>query len=424
VLDTLQEQGFLYDSSLCPIGKQFSDEEFRLRLHQHSADAGSIWEVPVSATRWLGWSIPFSGGNYVRQLPRWPVREAAARWVENRAAPLVMYFHIWEIDADQPNISAASWLQRMRHYRNLERMRDRMHYFLTRYPFSSIQDYLGFTQNRQIERATQSQDLRSEPETIAVQSTDKEYDLSIVIPCYNEEASLRYLNETLGKLKKTSSGLLKLNFIFVNDGSTDSTKALLTELFGDRPDALIVSHRSNQGIGQAIITGIDHATTEYIAVIDADCTFDPLQLPTMITQMESNTAVIAASPFHQRGRVANVPEWRLLLSRGAAFLYRQVLTHKFSGYTSCFRIYRADTVKGMRVYNPGFCGVTEILARLDLAGHELKECPAELQIRLLGQSKINLIRTTFDHLKLIVRLAAYRWLNVALPTPTNKVLVD
>jgi len=206
-----------------------------------------------------------------------------------------------------------------------------------------------------------------------------------------------------------------LSFVFVNDGSTDATESILQSLFGQNPDSRIVSHAENRGIGQAIITGFSQAETEFVAVIDADCTFDPLQLPDMFQLMDSDIAAVAASPFHQRGRVANVPEWRLLLSRGAAFLYRLVLNHQFSGYTSCFRIYRTDAIKGMTVANPGFCGVTEILARLDIAGHKLVECPAELHIRLLGQSKINLFRTTVDHLKLIVRIGAARWLGIPLP---------
>ena len=312
----------------------------------------------------------------------------------------------------------------MRHYRNLERMRERMQYFLTRYPFTSVQNYLGIVQQRISAHSVERP--KEEKPIVPTTSTKPQnlYDLTIVVPCYNEEASLNYLHETLAKLVDKSRDLLKLKFVFVNDGSTDATKTILHNLFGNQANVEIVSHASNAGIGQAIITGIECANSEFIAVIDADCTFDPLELPTMITQMEPDTAAIATSPFHQRGRVANVPEWRLLLSRGAAFLYRQVLTHKFSGYTSCFRIYRANAVRGMRIHNPGFCGVTEILARLDLGGHKIIECPAELNIRLLGQSKINLIRTTLDHLRLITRIAAQRWFNIELPTPAPRAAVD
>lgn len=416
VLDALSEAGFLYDSSLCPMGRQFSNEEYRLRLHRQTFDDHSIWEVPVSATRILGWSLPFSGGNYVRQLPQWPVREAAARWVERRAAPMVMYFHIWEIDADQPNISAASWLQRTRHYRNLERMAERMKYFLTRYPFTSVQGYLGLAQSELISPRPSPPvtPIINEQNEITV-ATKSKAELTVIVPCYNEEASLSYLSETLTKLTNTSAGQFSLSFVFVNDGSTDATEEILHRLFEQNPHCKIISHIKNQGIGQAIITGFSQAETEYVAVIDADCTFDPLQLPEMFQLMGSDVTAVAASPFHQRGRVANVPEWRLLLSRGAAFLYRLVLRHQFSGYTSCFRIYRTSAVKGMTVANPGFCGVTEILARLDLAGHTLVECPAELHIRLLGQSKINLFRTTLYHLKLIARIGAERWLGMPLP---------
>ena len=114
--------------------------------------------------------------------------------------------------------------------------------------------------------------------------------------------------------------------------------------------------------------------------------------------------------------MSNVPGWRLALSRGAAFLYRCVLHHQFSSYTSCFRIYRRTAIAELSVYNLGFCGVAEILARLDLAGYRLVECPAELQLRLLGESKINLAKTIVDHVQLIVRLAAARWLKIPLPT--------
>lgn len=418
-LEALQNAGFLYDSSLCPIGHQFSNEEFRLRLHRHSVGENSIWEVPVSATRVLGWTVPFSGGNYVRQLPRWPVREATARWVEGRAAPLVMYFHIWEIDADQPNISAANWLQRTRHYRNLERMSERMAYFLTRYPFTSVQKYLGFAQSELEIRPTKLEVSTPTPKSEPAIDIASQAKLTVIVPCYNEEASLSYLSETLTKLKSSSAELFCLSFIFVNDGSSDSTEIILSSLFSAREDCKITSHSQNQGIGQAIVTGFGEADTEYVAVIDADCTFDPLQLPEMFALMDDDTTAVAASPFHQRGRVANVPEWRLLLSRGAAFLYRLVLNHQFSGYTSCFRIYRLEAVKDMKIVNPGFCGVTEILARLDIAGHKLVECPAELHIRLLGQSKINLFRTTLDHLKLILRIGASRWFGFPLPTPRN-----
>lgn len=413
-LDILIEEGFAYDASLSPIGRQFSRQADRFILHRHTSDHGGLWEVPASASSRFGWAIPFSGGNYVRQLPKWLTREAAARWVERRKAPLVMYFHIWELDANQPTISAASWLQRMRHYRNLPAMPARIEYFLERYPFTSIVRYLDLEPAAHARAAVRD----VSPALDVNVATAKQHavtSLTIVVPCYNEEAALAYLHRTLMNFIAVTNLTLKPNFVFVDDGSSDTTWEKLQTLFGSRDDCVLRRHPANRGIAAAIITGFEAATSDLVAVIDADCTFDPLQLAEMVPMLVDDVAVVAASPLHAGGRIANVPGWRLLLSRGAAFLYRLVLHHQLTSYTSCFRVYRREAVRHLSIYNTGFCGVAEILARIDLAGHRIIECPAELQTRLLGQSKINLLKTVGDHLRLITRIAAARWLKIALP---------
>lgn len=415
-LDVLAEEGFRFDSSLCPRRRQFAREPGRFIVHRHRANGGALWEVPVSAARLAGFAVPFSGGNYVRQLPEWPVREAVARWTERREGPLVMYFHIWELDTEQPAISAASWVQRLRHYRNLGAMPGRMRYFLERYPFTSISDYLSLADEPAAARAVTAEPRDEAPATVTSPGPAQgARELTVVVPCYNEEASLAYLERTLAAFSAAHAHDLRLSFVFVDDGSTDATWDRLEALFGRRPDCTLLRHARNRGIAAAIVTGIAHARTELVAVVDADCTFDPMQLGDMVRQMAPDVAAVAASPFHASGRVANVPPWRLALSRGAAFLYRCVLNHQFSSYTSCFRIYRRSAVEGIGVWKSGFCGVAEILARLDLAGHRLVECPAELETRVLGQSKINLLRTIADHLHLLARLACARWLGIPLP---------
>ncbi len=420
-LDILAEENFSYDSSICPIGRQFANQKERFILHQYTSRSGDLWEVPASATRLFGWAIPFSGGNYIRQMPAWLTREAVARWVERRHAPLVMYFHIWELDTDQPVINAATWLQRLRHYRNLAGMPERIRYFLDSYAFTSINSYLELG-DLQIEPETRTAlqppvviERDGEAEGVGGELTE----LSIVIPCYNEEASLSYLNKTLANFSTASRGSLLPNFIFVDDGSHDTTWDKLNAYFADRSDCKLVRHAKNEGIAAAIITGFKNSTSDIVAVLDADCTFNPIQLIEMVPMLSDEVAAVAASPLHSQGSLANVPGWRLLLSRGAAFLYRSVLHHKFTSYTSCFRVYRRSAVADISVSNYGFCGVTEILARLDLAGYRIVECPAELETRLLGQSKINLFKTIGGHLHLIARLAAARWLKIPLPDGTN-----
>ena len=155
-------------------------------------------------------------------------------------------------------------------------------------------------------------------------------------------------------------------------------------------------------------------STDLVAVIDADCTFDPHQILNMLPLLGDGVSAIIASPFHNHGTVMHVPPWRLLLSRTAALMYRQVMHNQLTSYTSCFRIYRRALIVGMEIDNLGFCGVTEILARLDLDGHQVVETPAVLQVRLLGQSKIRLVRVIFDHLRLLTRIILARYFAIKM----------
>lgn len=413
-LDALAEQGFAYDSSLCRIGKEFSNEPFRAVAHKHQSPTGELYEVPVSSMPFLGWSVPISGGNYWRQFPRWPLQWGIKRWLATHNEPLVLYFHTWELDATQPRISAANAIQRMRHYRNLASMPEKIKHYLETYRFTSIAEHLSLdtkTERLQADRV----DAITPESSSAVDTQKSAVPLTLIIPCFNEEASLAYLKKTLDRFSSKSHSIFDLRYIIVDDGSRDKTWQLLQQLFGDQERCMLIKHDNNKGIAAALITAFGRVKTELLAVIDADCTFDPDQLMEMIALLTEDVDVVAASPAHKQGAMRNVSFFRSLLSRGSAFMYRCVLHHKLTSYTSCFRLYRRRTIKDMRVSNPGFCGVAEILGRIDLGNFRIVEYPAVLEVRLLGESKINIFRTIVDHLKLILQLAGQRWLGRPMP---------
>lgn len=422
-LDVLHEEGFSYDSSICPIGAQFRHTPARFALNRIGGGAGDMLEIPISSTTVFGYAMPFAGGNYLRQLPLALTRQAARHWVERAQSPLVMYFHIWELDDAQPNITAASSLQRLRHYRNLSSMRERIGYLLRAWPFTSAENYLQLNQAHRSAFSLPATPTR-EPAANAGQTVEspaaattatRRTALSVIVPCYNEEASLAYLARTLESFRKESAARLELEFIFVDDGSADATWSELGRAFAARDDCRLVRHARNRGIAGAIMTGVAESSHDLVAVIDADCTFDPFQIEPMLAMLDDDVSVVVASPFHAHGSVRNVPDWRLFVSRSATALYQRVFHSRLSSYTSCFRIYRRAALAGLTLSNNGFCGVTEILARLDLTGHRIVECPVVLQVRLLGQSKIRLLRVTLDHLRLVGRLCARRMFGVPLP---------
>lgn len=404
-LDVVAEEGYAYDSSLRPVLRGFAAEPWRRTIHRHAAGGRVLWEIPPSAPSLCGLALPLAGGNYFRQLPHTLVKPLVRRWQRREGEPFVMYFHIWELDPEQPRLNAGSPLTRLRHYRNLDKMEWVLEDYFRACKVTGIAEHLGLECG-----PAEAPAAAARPVTIpkaALAFAHRPF-VTVVVPCYNEEGSLEYLANTLRSVAASLRPRYRVSFLFVDDGSRDGTWEMLVRLFGGRPECRLLRHETNRGVAAAILTGLRAARTEIVCSIDCDCTYDPHALAEMIPRLVDGADLVTASPYHPAGRVLNVPAWRLALSRGASFLYRLVLRQKLATYTSCFRVYRRSAVSGLRLREGGFLGVTEILARLDLAGAKIVEHPATLEVRLLGQSKMKTLRSVLGHLRLLARLAALR----------------
>jgi polysaccharide deacetylase family protein (PEP-CTERM system associated) len=422
-LDTLSELGFAYDSSVYPRFRSAAREPWRRFPHFHHHRGEEILELPLSTWGIGGMLLPVAGGNYMRQLPPRLMQKAVAHWVESYESPFNMYFHVWELDPDLPRISSASWLQRLRQYRNLKRMPEILGYYLKHYRFDSIANFLELkpaaadslpTESRNKDKARIGKKVGEHAGKLAGAEQNAEAatlePVTIVVPCFNEERVLPYLGRMLEALRKRLGARYTLNFLLVDDGSTDGTYQAIVEQFDDCNDCDVIRHNSNRGIAAAILTGLEHAQTEIVCSIDCDGSYDPHQLETLIPLLGENVAMVTASPYHPLGEAVGVPPWRLGLSRGLSRIYRRILTHKFATYTSCFRVYRKSAMEGMKVRNQGFLGVVEMFTILDAQGARVVECPAVLEARILGHSKMKTLRTIVGHLGLLVRVIVSRML--------------
>lgn len=401
ILDTLAAEGYVYDSSVFPssaLGAQYRS----VFLHQNQH--GSLWEFPYATLNCLGYQLPISGGNYFRQIPHTLLKHAVSRWKRSTQAPFMVYFHVWELDPDQPRISATSFLTRARQYRNLNKMQWVLRDYFNKYRFGTIADYL------QCDTRPSSTDGRRPTPRIEVgrclttaQPTVTRPPVTIVVPIYNERPTLPYLANTLESVTRLLKPDYDLSFIFVDDCSTDGTPELLQRLFGKWANCRVLQHPRNLGVAAAIATGIRHAQTEIVCSIDCDCSYDPHELMQMIPMLTADVDMVTASPYHPDGKVNNVPTWRLTLSKGASWLYGKVLHHKLATYTSCFRVYRRSKVVDLQLREAGYLGVVETLALLDLKGGRIREFPTTLHVRILGHSKMKVARTVVGHLQNLCR---------------------
>ena len=141
-LDVLIEEGYAYDSSIFPIHHDrygIPDAERHAGIVRRPS--GTIVEVPASTVRVAGMNLPIGGGGYFRLLPyqwtRWGIR----RVNEREAAPAVFYLHPWEIDPGQPRLPG-TWLERLRHYRNLHETEARLERLLHDFTFDTMRSLI------------------------------------------------------------------------------------------------------------------------------------------------------------------------------------------------------------------------------------------------------------------------------------------
>jgi glycosyltransferase involved in cell wall biosynthesis len=281
----------------------------------------------------------------------------------------------------------------------------RLQEHLREYRFVGIAEHLG------LEQGTVTVPPRvpmSEAVTAAPLGAHDRLPVTVVVPCFNEEMVLPYLSNTLEDVKRNLGGTYDLHFLFVDDGSTDETWSQLERIFGSRPDCSLWQQPRNMGVAAAIMVGIREAKTEVVCSIDCDCTYDPMQLQGMLPLLTEDVALVTASPYHPLGGVMNVPPWRLFLSKGLSRLYRRVLGQRLATFTSCFRVYRRSVMVGLQLEESGFLGVAEMIGLLSMRRAQIAEQPAVLEVRMLGRSKMKIVRTILGHLGLLARFVSLR----------------
>ncbi len=220
--------------------------------------------------------------------------------------------------------------------------------------------------------------------------------LSVVIPAYNEQNSIREV--ALSLIKILSDYKIKYEIILVNDGSTDDTKKILQDLKGIRT----IHHPYNKGYGASLKTGIKAAKYNTVIMLDADGTYPVDKIPEMLKYAGKYDIVSGA-----RLRGASIP----LLRRPAKFilsLLANFLTGKRIPDINCgLRIIKKDHVQ--RFFNilpPRFSfAITHLLACLTNEG-TVKFIPIPYAKRK-GRSTIHPIKDFIKFITIIIRVITY-----------------
>jgi dolichol-phosphate mannosyltransferase len=234
------------------------------------------------------------------------------------------------------------------------------------------------------------------------------------LPCYNEERNVQPL---ISEINRAISQSILYRIIAVNDGSEDDTANVLRRLLKEYP-IQVIDHKKNFGLAAALRTGLnaalEHASEDdFIVTMDADNTHDPTTIKYMIKEMEEGAEIVVGSRYTKGGKQLNVPPHRILLSKICNFIISKILHIPLKDVTSNFRCYRASTLKKVAIklgdkfiQSNGFDAPLEILFKTYLYAHAIvKEVPTTLHYgRKLGGSKLKLIQTIVNYLRLFHRL--------------------
>jgi dolichol-phosphate mannosyltransferase len=227
--------------------------------------------------------------------------------------------------------------------------------------------------------------------------------VTVIVPCYNEEAGLPSLLARLAKMR--TNGTREWKFLFVDDGSSDNTFGALLRAANDEHWIEVVRHHENLGLGAALRTGFAHARSPIVCTIDSDCTYPPEKLPELTALVADGAEIVTASAWHPESAAAEGSRFRLQLSRMVSGIYKLLIGQDVYTFTCLFRAYRTEAIQRIRFRSNGFAAVAEIMLRAMLAGFAVQEVPMRLESRRFGESKLKVGDAIVAHVRLLIMTA-------------------
>ncbi|MFT5121913.1 MAG: glycosyltransferase involved in cell wall biosynthesis [Kiritimatiellia bacterium] len=230
--------------------------------------------------------------------------------------------------------------------------------------------------------------------------------LSIVIPVYNEVATLEQL---LNAVRAIDTGLDR-EIIMIDDGSTDGTRDLLPVLEAKHEDVSIVLHQQNMGKGAALRTGFEKATGDIILVQDADLEYDPKEYPNLIAPILSGHAdVVFGSRFIGGGPHRVVYYWHYLGNRFLTTLSNMMTNLNLTDMEVCYKVFKKEVLADIDIKENRFGFEPEITAKVA----KKKGCVIyEVPIAYYGRSYEDGKKITWkDGVRAIVCILKYRFVD-------------
>lgn len=214
--------------------------------------------------------------------------------------------------------------------------------------------------------------------------------LSTIIPAYNEAGSLPETIRTLYSVLIKHS--IDHEILVINDNSSDNSIEVLEEVAASVPTLRFLTNKGPNGFGYAVRMGLENFSADCVAIIMADLSDSPADLVNFYNIMQSeNYDCIFGSRFIKGGKTINYPKIKLVLNRLANNLIRLVFRIKYNDCTNAFKLYRKETIAGLKPFlSPHFNLTLELPLKAIVRGYSYKIVPNSWTNRKHGNSNFSI----------------------------------
>ena len=183
--------------------------------------------------------------------------------------------------------------------------------------------------------------------------------LSVVMPIYNEQATLRRV------IDRVISVGVDLELLCVDDGSSDGSREILAELEKQYPQMRVFLQPHNMGKGAALRRGIREASGDYVIIQDADLEYDPNDYRRLLEPLETGQAdVVYGSRFMGSGPHRVLYFWHWVANSFLTQLSNMITNLNMTDMETCYKVFRREVIQSIPLEEDRFGFEPEVTVKI------------------------------------------------------------